>query len=347
MKIHKKAVTALAIITMSLPTWAAYGGELLKQSDELASVFVGINTSFDGKPSSCSGVLIQPDIVLTAAHCVVSDPDVYLWPSVLEPKDVRVNLNVDNSIIDGNSVTVTEVVPYICYYKPCPKYKHLFDWGNDHALLRLSRKLKTKYTVKLANYIYEPDLHYCDDCKSEKFYNDNEIDPNIPYKDAEDLILFAGRGIQNAHDTTVKNDLRLRLISPKFGWIAQGIYQFDNDRKQGMCNGDSGGPLFMREGNEITVFGILRGGFFGYDENGKRYDYRPTITDKDSTGKIVTKANPHYTASVLPCGKHQKLNSTLNMMEMFDAIGGTLKRWGYATRADVKNAFFIDLTNDW
>ncbi|WP_246694756.1 trypsin-like serine protease [Methylobacterium sp. WL6] len=72
------AVPLLALASGSAPAAALEGGAAGRSGDALAQATVGLGTVTapeDGLHlSRCTGVLIAPDLILTAAHCVNGDP---------------------------------------------------------------------------------------------------------------------------------------------------------------------------------------------------------------------------------------------------------------------------------
>jgi secreted trypsin-like serine protease len=174
----------------------------------------------------CSGSLIAPDLILTAAHCVL-DAD----------GDFAVQLKSDTLLLDGELIEASAVWS-------SPRYDNK-SIQNDIGLILLSEpvldvvpaKLATKRQAKLVNSITRFTLYGwgVDQNKtSAEFLRTTQIQRQTKAA----LRAFTSR--QFNRNTT----------------IAAGRYLSAEKVYSGACNGDSGGPLVARIRGADTVVGI-------------------------------------------------------------------------------------------
>lgn len=78
MRLAALAACVAALLAGGHSARAVDGGSLARANDRLARSTVGLGTIREGEQglglTRCSGVLVAPDLVLTASHCVQNDP---------------------------------------------------------------------------------------------------------------------------------------------------------------------------------------------------------------------------------------------------------------------------------
>ena len=201
--------------------------------------FVHISTQVGGE--TCSGTLISPSVVMTAAHCVYETSKSGNLVGVADPADVTVRVGSGN-VSDGTLGVSAGVVAVL----PQPRYR----WsGNSHshdiALLALDRSLP-QLPAKLA----------------------------LQTPGAGKPLLIAGYGRTSTHDDGYPSVLRVglieaaapascRLTSEDFdaSWLFCGAAATTDPMAPGgtACYGDSGGPAFASESADqnVVIEGVI------------------------------------------------------------------------------------------
>jgi hypothetical protein len=189
---------------------------------------------------ACSGTLISPTVVMTAAHCVYEERNDGNLIGIAQPSDISVRVGSTN-VLDPTLGTVAGVVAVL----PQPRYR--WDGGrhrHDVALLALDRPLpETPATLA-------------------------EQAPT-----AGEPLLIAGYGQTSTKDRSGPSVLReaaidaadpasCKLVSERFdpAWLFCGAASTDPAQPGGTaCFGDSGGPAFASENtaDNVVVEGVV------------------------------------------------------------------------------------------
>ena len=170
--------------------------------------------------SSCTGSLIERDLVLTAAHCLerVSSVD-----------DLFVTL--DEQVILGFSKQIG-VKAYVVHPDTAPYYYS----DNDVALLRLKSPAPSwKKTVNLPTA---------------------ELSAMLESGTAATAVGFGKtQGTLNPARVETEISLRSTPIDVKLE-KGQSVWVVDQRLGRGLCEGDSGGPLLVKQNSNYTVLGV-------------------------------------------------------------------------------------------
>jgi hypothetical protein len=234
------ALGALGVAAVLAPSAGAIvGGTTQVSPADVAPVaFIEIDTPTG--TYSCSGTLISPTVVMTAAHCVYEESKRGNLLGIARPSDVSVRIGSTN-VLDPGLGTAAGVVAVL----PQPHYR--WDGGrhfHDVALLALDRPMP-EAPATLAEQV----------------------------PTAGEPLLIAGFGQISTNDRTGPSVLRAalidaadptscKLVSERFdpSWLFCGAASTDPTQPGGTaCYGDSGGPAFAHENtaDNVVVEGVM------------------------------------------------------------------------------------------
>ena len=246
-------------------------GMVVKEGAPIAASIVGIfNSNYN---SICTGTLITANVVLTAAHCVpekashvkiifsnemdaminAREQDV-LQEFVLSATDFKVSTSWDpnNETIEHNTGDIALI-----------KFKGVIPAGfKPVAMLADDSSLKIGDIISLAGF-------GVDEVDASK-----EINPK-KYKDLEEAIMYGEVTCED--DRTGKHlkcfkvertgDGILRQTEAPIKFILETEFHL-NEIQTGTCNGDSGGPAFIKKDGEFFLLGVTSRGSDLCDEVG-------------------------------------------------------------------------------
>ena len=237
------------------------GGTLVKDSASLASGIVGIYDDTDGG-FICTGSLIAEDIVLTAAHCVVSS----------NPAKMKIVFSTDLFMILGAKEPdavqyirqVTKIKFHEKYNEP-EQEENPFDWS-DIALIKFKGSLPEGYKpatlltdksllvpgleVVMAGYgVSKVDL---DPVNPKKIKNLDEAIAN------GDVICDDER--KECFKVEMSGDGELRETKAPIAYVIRSEVRLDESKGHSTCSGDSGGPVYIEKDGQYLLFGITSRG---------------------------------------------------------------------------------------
>ncbi|XP_077291087.1 chymotrypsin-like elastase family member 2A [Arctopsyche grandis] len=203
------------------------------------SALYRLQTSSSQLKYTCGGTLISITRVLTAGHCVVE------YGSILLPERLFVALGKFNFIGDDNGLQEKRVFEIILH----PKFSRN-KVSNDIAVLKLSSEVTlTEFVQPICINANNPDKSQLADTfgyvvgwgKTEKAkHSDHLLEARVP----------------------IKSDLECLKEDPSFFdiFLNDGNFCVGYENGTGVCNGDSGGGLYLSQNNsEGQEMWFLRG----------------------------------------------------------------------------------------
>lgn len=200
----------------------------------------------EGLKPHCAGVQIAPQLVLTAAHCLVELKEGRGW---IPAKNMNVATCIDKRSEGCSWTPVKSYIIHEDYYLANIKHPEEFKSVNegrappnssatDIAVLLLSKNTNSKVYIPFSTSVPEvgDDLFIYGSGRTHK---DNPLDLMI-----RTVILKA--------DHTINHRPADEVVS--------GNYLVLHSSTQGICHGDSGGPVFTYQNNRLVLSGLLSGG---------------------------------------------------------------------------------------
>ena len=248
------ALTALAAPALWAPGAGAMVGGTTQLSAEFAAPIAYVAVAERGGEEECTGTLIAPAVVMTAAHCVYDVGKSGRLLGIAQPSDITVqvgSLDVSNPAL-GVRTGVVAVLPQPYYRWDGTRHFH------DIALLALDRALPQTPAV---------------------------LAEQRPGAGKE--LLISGYGLTATNDTAPSGPLRAglieaadpascHLVSESFdpSWLFCGAQATDPAVPGAVaCYGDSGGPAFAYENTvaNLVVEGVISYGSQARCESSRTY----------------------------------------------------------------------------
>ncbi|MGA1329432.1 MAG: trypsin-like serine protease [Candidatus Nanopelagicales bacterium] len=233
MKFRLRSLLTVAALLAGLvvvpPAAAVQGGQVASPDGVVVALVHGRNAT----RAFCSGALLQPRLVVTAAHCVIQNGTTISYPNGLFIATPGADLNRDNI---QTRARVTEVNWVRGYQNRTDTIE-----ANDFAVLALDKPLATPVLSRVAT--------------TAEIRNLQSTRGNVTHLGYGKLALDRDNdGIPR------KIELRVRPSSLSFQFPAGSIIQTTGTSSESICPGDSGGPIVAQLGNELVLVGVNAGG---------------------------------------------------------------------------------------
>ena len=247
------------------PTTSSYAlihGEEASDAEYGATVAISVKSG-DNYRAYCTGILIEEDVVLTAAHCVSDTPDMP-FSQLYENNKISVIVAQDASNPETDRIfTLKDIYVHFLY--------HYERSVHDLALIRLDRPVPETLAQPIP---YAP---YSAETRHEMYYSGKVtfVGYGVDEMDGDNKRLFyTGQIYDYCPMIGNPEDCYLKLPNGEMMQIPVGTLMYDLE-KGGPCSGDSGGPVLTELDGNRYVIGIIS---FG-DANCSVYSVSSSIPD--------------------------------------------------------------------
>lgn len=246
-------------------------GFKLKDGDALAMSTVSVYNVKDNY--ICTGTLIAPNIVLSAAHCA---PEKASNSKIIFGTDVDFILNARE--LDVKQEYMLSVTDFKVSTKWDPNNETIEIDTGDIAVFKFKGNLPAGY--KPAVFLKDESLLKIGNMVTVAGYGVDDVDTSKQinpkkYKDLEDAIamgeVYCEDDLQGRHEKCYKVEMTgdgiLRQTEAPIAFIHETEIRL-NETKAGTCSGDSGGPAYIKKDGEYFFFGVTSRGSALCDEVG-------------------------------------------------------------------------------
>lgn len=237
-------------------------GSVVKEGEVIATSIVGIfNSKFN---AICTGSLIAPNVVLTAAHCA---PDKASDIKIIFSNDIDYVLNAREPDIQAEFVL------------QATDFKVSKSWDPNNETIEIDTGdialIKFRGTIPAG---YKPATILVDDSKLKRgdmitvagFGVDTVITTPIDpkkVKDIDEAIAYGEITCDENQQGKKFNCLKiessgdgiLRVTEAPIASIQETEFRLD-EKKAGTCNGDSGGPAYLKVNGQLFLLGVTSRG---------------------------------------------------------------------------------------
>jgi hypothetical protein len=268
----KLSAVLLGVLSLSLLLYpatsahAVHGGESALGDPRV----VAIIHWFENGEANCTGALIAPRIVMTAAHCLARNPIDGKYPSnktelpktgLLSPTDAPVWVSAPGVIVAPGNVGAKEKARGIAQF-PSPMYRDggaidgdltkLYGPMYDFGIIVLEKPLSTK-TYRIASLEELRDLVKSNSTVTEIGYGLTSHEEAIGKSQRD--------GIPRKIQTTVRSDLILGHNKELYKvWPQLMLLQTRYKQGEYTCGGDSGIPAWFEKNGEWIYIGAAGAG---------------------------------------------------------------------------------------
>jgi len=242
-----KQIFILLFLSQSL--FAIDGGVPVKKGDYPA--VIKLNNFQNGGLAHCTGSLISPTIIITAAHCV--EKAYFKEQRISAAGDAKGEIGalfkksfkVKNIFYLDDAKLIKSEIEMISSYVNGPQF-HLASFHHQIEVKENLRKLKEK-SINI-------DLAFIELKEPQKIVEENLFKISCDYLPRESEILMLGYG-KNQKNFNSPNKNPNYYLQEGSNFYSSGNYVFDPILGNLINNGDSGGPLLLKSTPKI-IYGV-------------------------------------------------------------------------------------------
>ncbi|QLY23855.1 trypsin-like serine protease [Bdellovibrio sp. KM01] len=235
-----------------------YDGELTREENLISKTTVLIHTG----NGVCTGSLLSPTIIITAAHCVTEKKS----PRTLIPAENFTILEPSNASLYSdwmrNPVPVAKVEKTIAHpiYLDLTQSTSDYDKGYDVALIKLKNPMPAKYKTVVINDSYEAlTQNLIRIAGFGTHSNDAEIETSL------DGRLRNGTATLNLSKITITAPIEAPGQPKEIPYLVTNrressiLSLIKSPSDTSLCHGDSGGPVYFEKDGKINLVGVNQG----------------------------------------------------------------------------------------